>query len=152
MIKTIAIILTFSLIIAACAIDPKQSSKNTEDASTKSMPEAPLHPIMADTAKQEPATWRCFGTEPFWSVEIAEAKNSITYKPIEGDSITMPYVKPDEKGDIWIFNAAKLKAVIKREKCSDGMSDNAHEYSAKVRLGGKELQGCARKVVDRAKE
>ena len=136
------------LLGASCSEAPKQTPTEERAPTT-------LVPVHEDTIKPKflahitdtiQASWRCFGTEPFWSVEISEAKNTIKYKTMEGDSTLMPFVKGVEKDSSWIFNAAKLNVVIKKEKCNDGMSDTEHEYSANVTIAGKELKGCARRL------
>lgn len=145
--KRLLFALFMIFLFETCTEAPKQPP-NSEQAPTTpdSQPSVKTTPqsIVADTAKT--SFWRCFGTEPFWSVEISEAKNTLTYKPMEGDSLVMPFIKSDEPNDTWIFNATKFKVVIKKEKCSDGMSDVAHDYSANVRVGSGELKGCARRL------
>jgi uncharacterized membrane protein len=150
--KRILFALSLTLLIAACSEAPKQTP-NTEQTPLTTIPptdtlntsKALPQSLMTDTIKRESIVWRCFGTEPFWSIDISEAKNIIKYRPMDGDSMVMPFVKADEKEVSWVFKTSKLKVVIKKEKCSDGMSDTEHEYSSIVTMNGKDLKGCARK-------
>ncbi len=88
----------------------------------------------------------CAGTEPFWSLDIRQSGESIYSSP--GDKATrldsgqlepaagrrdrflLPFA-----GDAW--------AVIRRELCSDGMSDRAYGLDIDVHLGTGPLRsGC----------
>lgn len=89
------------------------------------------------------------GTEPFWSLQISEAENGIFFEDIGRDQYgVFPYVKPTVKGNTWTYNARNvagqmLRIVLKKETCSDGMSDLVYNYSADVRFNNATFHGCA---------
>jgi uncharacterized membrane protein len=41
--------------------------------------------------------------------------------------------------------------LIKKEKCSDGMSDRSYNFSAEIAINGETLKGCAIKKGDLVK-
>jgi heat shock protein HslJ len=102
------------------------------------------------SAQQQPLM--CFGTEPFWSVDLGEAgvarfstpdQETVTYTGtathIEHLGETLWRGSPGEGGDlvVWMQDAA----------CSDNMSDTQHPVIARVSLpGGRFLAGCCRVV------
>ncbi|MCC7507126.1 MAG: copper resistance protein NlpE N-terminal domain-containing protein [Saprospiraceae bacterium] len=85
------------------------------------------------------------GTEPFWSLELDFEKN-FRFVPMSGDSLELPAVAVQEKGGVWRYESkagtARLDVEIKKETCSDGMSDNVYEYAVTLRVNGEEYKGC----------
>jgi uncharacterized membrane protein len=100
------------------------------------------------------------GTEPFWSVKIDFEKGIYFNSP--GDDLKIetgkPEMSPTENNSNFIYTASSekfdLKVQIKKENCSDGMSDNTYPYSVKVSISEKcgketkELKGCGNYTYD----
>lgn len=94
----------------------------------------------------------CHGTEPFWGLQISEAEGSIFLKNM-ADETGAQYAWGEPKTDgttSWTYETSPssgsketLKIVIKKEKCSDGMSDIEYDYSVVVLRGKETLRGCA---------
>ncbi|MCS7035241.1 MAG: hypothetical protein RMJ33_02525 [Saprospiraceae bacterium] len=85
------------------------------------------------------------GTEPFWSLQISEAEGSLFFKDIgleEGQAFAWSAPKTDGKST-WTYESGDLKAVIKKAKCSDGMSELEYNYSVELNIAGRKLRGCA---------
>jgi uncharacterized membrane protein len=94
----------------------------------------------------------CHGTEPFWGLQISEAEGGIFLKNIADETGTQyPWDKPKTDGaTFWTYETSlspgskeMLKIVIKKEKCSNGMSDIEYNYSVAVTRGEETLRGCA---------
>lgn len=91
----------------------------------------------------------CLGNEPFWSLDIIPAEKIIALKDVgQEKTFAFPYKSPKVQGKVWsyeILNERKdnLEIVITQEACSDGMSDRKYNYSALVKINGRELKGCA---------
>ena len=99
----------------------------------------------------------CLGNEPFWSLEIIPNEKLIALKDVGSEkTYTFPYTAGKVHGNSITFETSNdkketLKAVIKKEVCSDGMSDRVYRHSARVTINGKTLIGCAIKRDDNLK-
>lgn len=93
-----------------------------------------------------PYDFWCSGTEPFWSLLISEAEGGFFLKAM-GDKRGrgFPWAAPVRQGDVWKYRSAnqKLSVTIRKEPCSDGMSDREYRYSAELSVDGQTLRGCA---------
>ncbi len=114
---------------------------------------------MSTVAVAEDRPLMCFGTEPFWSVDLTEP-GLARYSTPDGDSVFYSgaathreYLgealwrgSSDEGGGdlvVWMQNSA----------CSDNMSDTEHPVTARVSLpDGQFLAGCCRVVAQAAAE
>jgi uncharacterized membrane protein len=102
----------------------------------------------------------CSGTEPFWQVMIMPGNKSAYYKHLGLEhGITFDYAAPtNENGTIKFVMANRADAsktmtiTIKKEVCSDGMSDMKYPYSATIQYKGETLHGCAETPGEMAKE
>lgn len=127
--------------LAACQNDDKKTTASTSQTPQQTLVAAPKDiAVRLDTA-------RCFGTEPFWDVNISEKNGTIVFNNIGEEALhTLPYVKPKIEGEQAIYEAIEgkntLKITLKSEKCSDGMSDIQHKYSSEVVFNGKKYKGC----------
>jgi uncharacterized membrane protein len=87
------------------------------------------------------------GTEPFWAVEVSDTR-MLWRQPEEPREIDlgMPQME-DSEGAVRYHassGAHQLELMIDTQPCRDAMSGELFAYSAKVKLDGKELTGCAR--------
>lgn len=86
------------------------------------------------------------GTEPFWGVEI-ENSGEATLTRIDHDAVHAGRVKREATADGARFTATAdgetLSMTLKKETCSDGMSDRVYPYAAEVEWQGETLRGCA---------
>ena len=113
-------------------------------------------PPPADASEDIPAPAAAFadeimavGTEPFWGLRIR--KTEITLEQLGEPSAKGPNQGSEESGaqTIWRTTTAggdALVVTLWEETCSDGMSDLAYAYQARVQLGDKTLSGCAGKA------
>jgi len=103
-----------------------------------------------------------FGTEPFWDMkfktDFAEYSNSdgtylkLSYSPKADAQSTLPdAVKMLSENELQITtyeNGKKLQITIKKESCSDGMSDESYAYSISLawESDNNTLFGCGRVI------
>ena len=95
----------------------------------------------------------CSGTEPFWNLIISPKENVAYLKDISQETgYTLRYAAPQIQNGTVQYTLTHIAqpnetmtVTIKKEKCSDGMSDIDFQYSALIRFKGKELRGCAEK-------
>ncbi len=88
----------------------------------------------------------CFGTEPFWQIQISKKENLIDfYDPMEQKITHFVYSKPEIKNGITYYTTLdkenKITISIKKEKCN-GAIDKQYNYSAEVLLNNKKYNGC----------
>lgn len=151
--KTIIALFAMSILFANCKprtipIEvPKSDSIVVEKPKVASISEVPSS-----------AFFKAIGTEPFWNIEISEDSIKFT-TPEEKDDFSLSYEKPQKAMDanVVLYRAKSdkidLEITIQQGKCSDGMSDKAHNYTVKVSLkrdGQKEqlLNGCGNYIID----
>ena len=99
-----------------------------------------------------PYEFWCVGTEPFWSLLISEAEGGMFFKMLgEERGKVYPWAKPSQQGNTWTYKSSntatgeKIEVIIRKEFCSDGMSDQRYEYSVSLQIGEQKLIGCAAK-------
>jgi uncharacterized membrane protein len=104
---------------------------------------APLH------AAPQVATFSGGGNEPFWGFEVSP--KGITYSSPDAPKTVFPYVRPMKASGQMedSLRLYKLRGgntlIIRRNACSDDMSDNSYDYSAIMILKNSVLVGCATK-------
>ena len=89
------------------------------------------------------------GTEPFWAAEIRPDHLKLS-GPDRGDLLA-PNPGPRAEGETTVWTSrstdgAPFKVTLLAEACSDGMSDLAYPYRAKIETAGEVLAGCAAPV------
>ncbi len=108
-------------------------------------PEAPEPaPVLGGVDLAKPV--RALGTEPFWSVELTGTE--MVYTTPEPPEQRAPQPNPVVQGTTatWETETADgtaLKVTLVATECSDGMSDRTYPLTAMVKLGERELTGCA---------
>ena len=94
----------------------------------------------------------CFGTEPFWSLELTEpgtARFSTPDSPpvdyLGAANTLAPRTETVWRGRSTAADGGELVAFLRQGPCSDGMSETVHPYSVNVSLpDGRHLGGCCR--------
>ena len=114
--------------------------------------------VVTNIKKIEPKNYKtlCYnyefiavGNEPFWSVDIIPAERRIILKHVGLEKVfEFPYVTAKVNGGTYSYETKnqkgdKLSVVIKKEKCSDGMSDRVYSYSSNITINNEVLKGCA---------
>jgi len=95
------------------------------------------------------------GNEPFWSVDIIPTERKIVLKEVGKEKVyVFPYQPANVDKDVYRFETQTKKdalvIIIRKEKCSDGMSDRSYNFSAEIAINGETLKGCAIKKGDLA--
>jgi len=95
-----------------------------------------------------PYEYWCKGNEPFWQVQISEKENLIDfYDPMEQKTVHFDFTKSQIKNGSINYSAKNnsntIEIKIKKEKCSDGMSEKKYNFSVSVQLNDKTYKGCA---------
>jgi uncharacterized membrane protein len=95
-----------------------------------------------------PYDFWCMGNEPFWQIQISEKENCIDfYNPMEQQRIHFNYKKSENINNTVRYTSVEgkntIEIQIKKEQCSDGMSEKKYNYSVKVKLNENNYSGCA---------
>lgn len=95
----------------------------------------------------EAESYRAVGTEPFWSITIANGR--MTYASPDGAfSVTAP--RGQELGDGRIWETRRITLQASNRECNDGMSDNRYAQTVRAVVDGRPLQGCGGEVTARS--
>jgi len=87
----------------------------------------------------ENESYRALGTEPFWSIAIANGR--MTYESPEGGfSVAAP--RGQELGDGRLWETRRITLQSSNRVCSDGMSDNSYPQTVRAVVDGRTLNGC----------
>jgi putative lipoprotein len=95
------------------------------------------------------------GNEPFWALEIIPSENIIALKDVGHEkTYTFPYSSGKNSGNTTTYESRNdknetIKAIIKKETCSDGMSDRIYNHSIRLVINDRILNGCAIKKGDK---
>lgn len=96
------------------------------------------------TGTLEETSYRALGTEPFWSVTIAEGR-MIYDSPDGGFTVPAPAVR--ETGDGRRYETRRITLDIWAAECSDGMSDRRYPETVRATVDGRTLNGCGGMVL-----
>jgi heat shock protein HslJ/uncharacterized membrane protein len=108
-------------------------------------------PMTGVSAEEQPLI--CFGTEPFWRLDLTEAGTGRFSTPDSAEVIYQgayqgAFDAQEElvwRGEAVGPEAGDLIASLREGPCSDAMSDTLHPYSVNVSLpSGRHLAGCCR--------
>lgn len=117
---------------------------------TPSAPRAVPTPVAiqkAPSGQQDiPAAFHALGTEPFWSASV-DGRTLVWSTPEQPNGVTVPVTRSDGDGVATykgVIADQPLTLEVRRETCSDGMSDRVYPLSVKRRLGADSQVGCAR--------
>jgi heat shock protein HslJ len=102
-----------------------------------------------DAVQAQPKPLVCFGTEPFWNVDLTEPGRARYSRPQGAPAVFRGAERagsiPGERHWRGRGRAGDLVVFITEGVCSDGMSDATHRATARVSLpDGTFLKGCCR--------
>jgi len=106
-----------------------------------------------------PSEFRCYGEEPFWSLDIIKDQEAI-FRDIGGSTVHyLPYDPPEIDSDNYTYQFTDtadnevdgemnsdrdaMHVIIEDTGCTDPMSGEMFEYSVKITFLGKTWIGCA---------
>lgn len=124
------------LVLAACS--PAEEPVQPEVPS-----DAPA-PVLGGVDLGQPV--RALGTEPFWNVELTGTE--MVYTGVDTPEQRAPQPDPVAQGTTATFESetadgTDLRVTLIATECSDGMSDRTWPLTAMVKVGDRDLTGCA---------
>ena len=90
------------------------------------------------------------GTEPFWGARI-EGKTLTYSTPEDIDGQAISVTRFAGRGGLSFsgeLNGQVLDLAVTPGECNDGMSDRVYPFTATLRIGERDLQGCAHREGD----
>jgi uncharacterized membrane protein len=97
-----------------------------------------------------PYEYWALGTEPFWAAQISSKENLIEFKEADKDGTRMfVFANAIEEDSATVYAAINqstgdnIRIKVKKEACSDGMSDRQYSHSVELTMNGKNFSGCA---------
>lgn len=99
-------------------------------------------PILAPV----PTAFRALGTEPFWAADIAGAQLSYATPDAPGPATVAVERRNAGAGVVYsgMIDGKPIELEVRRETCSDGMSDTVYPFAVVRRIGPDSARGCAR--------
>lgn len=89
-------------------------------------------------------TYHAAGTEPFWSISIANGR--MTYNTPEGGfSVAAP--RGQELGDGRLWETRRITLQSSNQECSDGMSEYRYPQTVRAVVDGRTLDGCGGEIM-----
>lgn len=94
--------------------------------------------------EETPLSLNCFGTEPFWSLDLSTNIDVNVFSQMGSEPLTLPSTHGGVHGGVDAYSypiklvqdGGELNAVIFRRQCSDGMSDREYGFEIYAFLSG----------------
>lgn len=130
-------------LLAACTETPKVNPS----PAAQDQPAEPANPAF-EKKISEGIDFIGLGNEPFWGLDI-DFEKTMQFSTPDGGLVSAPAVmaKKAQDGALIYESQAEgntLKVTVRKEDCSDGMSDNRYNYSITVVVNGKQYKGCGK--------
>ena len=126
-------IFALPIVVLLAACQPQAPDGSAAQAPADAPAEAPVDPELSGDLDLR-------GTEPFWAASLRAA--AITLSRAGEAEVTAPDPQVQAEGEAVVWRAGPLTARVRREACSDGMSDLAYPLAAEVEFAGIVLKGC----------
>jgi uncharacterized membrane protein len=143
----LALCMAASMLLANCAQQSGKQAESAVPAPTAAAPTAAVEQVSPfDAKKAQGIDFVGAGTEPFWGLDI-DFDQSMRFYVAGGDTFNTPAVMVNPRPDgtmeyLATTESGKLKVSIKKQTCSDGMSDNQYAYTVAVEAKGQAYSGC----------
>lgn len=136
-----------AILVAACTSQGGNNvAGNATNAANAAAPAPPANTSgnanganMANSAAPAAAQYTARGTEPFWSLAIANGQ--MVYTPADGTGVTEPTPASTPIANGFEFATANLTARFTNVPCEE-VSGNTAPYTVQVIVGTQTLNGC----------
>ena len=132
------------------SLSPGDADNESSPAKTLYITELIKIDYISRDLKLFPMDFRCFGNEPFWSIDILTDDELIFRDLSQTRCLYIPYAEPVIENGVWTYtltfedNEVILK--ITDGECFDSMSGQKYEFSAQFEIMGDVFTGCAEKI------
>jgi uncharacterized membrane protein len=127
------------LVLSACGTGEVPQATGAQSALGDTEDTTPFSGIAED------AVLRFTGTEPFWGGVVADGRLTWT-TPENIDGVTIAVTRFAGRAGLSFSGTLEgqgFDLAVTPGECSDGMSDRTYPFTATVKLGTQQLNGCA---------
>jgi uncharacterized membrane protein len=129
----------------------RQGSKEKLDCVRQDAPPQAGSPW--DKAKQRGVAFRAVGNEPGWVVEVGRGEAPKLHAELDYGNRKVDVAKATALSGLLGFagksaDGTKVRLVLERKECSDGMSDMRYPVDAVLDVGGTTYRGCGRFLLE----
>lgn len=138
------LVLIAPLLLAACqpqAPDGATAEPPADASAVEAPPPQPMPAAQPTPADDFKADLKLVGTEPFWAVQVRQ--NELVLQRPDTPDMKTANPGPVATATTAVWTAEGMTIVVRRETCSDGMSDRVYPFAAEVTVGTEVLKGCA---------
>ncbi|MCO4292099.1 hypothetical protein NF867_04390 [Solitalea sp. MAHUQ-68] len=133
-------------------------SKTTNDSIAKTLPKTlKIYEVRRLEHKNFqnvciPYDFWALGNEPNWNLEISKAEDLIAFEVFNSQKgYRFKYKEPKLSKDTttWTYETrskedkANIRIIIRKQECSNTMTDTKYKFSAEVLINGQNFKGCA---------
>ncbi len=102
-----------------------------------------------EAAKRRGIAFRAIGNEPGWLLEVGPGDTPRLHAELDYGARTLEVAKADSLSGLMGYAGAtadgtKVRVVLDRKPCNDGMSDAIYPVDAMIDVGGTSYRGCGR--------
>jgi uncharacterized membrane protein len=102
-----------------------------------------------DRAKQRGIAFRAIGNEPGWVVEVGPGESPTLHAELDYGERKVDVAQAMSLSGLMGYagkasDGTKVRLVLERKECSDGMSDERYPVDAVFEIGGTTYRGCGR--------
>lgn len=120
-------------------------SPSTEEKEVEALPATEAQ-VRNERAADFPANLQAIGTEPFWSVKVEGNVLAYTTPETLHTPRRLQATRSNDAEGLHLAggnDGVEFRLDVRREACSDGMSDREYPFSVSFMLGGDTMKGCA---------
>jgi uncharacterized membrane protein len=141
------LVLAFAVLTACSPGEPAREEPSAAGPSTAA-PAAVAAAAPSPDSSPLASDLRILGTEPFWAINISKTDNTAAFsRPSEADiAFGFPTESPGPDGAFVLTSTSSqgdAVMTLRKQDCSDGMSDRNYPWAAEVVFKGETLRGCA---------
>lgn len=102
-----------------------------------------------EAAKKRGIAFRAIGNEPGWLLEVGPGESPALHAELDYGDRRVEVAKAQQLSGLMGFagtaaDGTKVRVVLERKPCSDGMSDATYPVDAMLDVGGTAYRGCGR--------
>lgn len=144
------LVFVFAALLTACTPSDPASQEPSAAASAPAAPSLTEPPFAGAASAASPLAGdlRILGTEPFWAIDLSKANNTAAYRRMGEADVVLGFPTESNGPDgAFVLTSTSAQGdmvmTLRKQDCSDGMSDRTYPWQAEVAFKGETLKGCA---------
>lgn len=130
-------------VVSMAALQACSPSPHKEDTEASPVAESPKGDALAAAF---PENLQASGTEPFWGIKVEGAALTYTTPETMDTPRQLQATRSSDAAGLHFVGengGTEFRLDVRREACSDGMSEREYPFSVSLLLDGKTAKGCA---------